>query len=243
MNGISRRGLLTGVAAAGLLAACGGPDTRPLALVYRGDGATGPCSEAVASLLRAHSRGFRVEYCGPDQSIPLTKEALATAALYAQPGGGGLDDAWRVMRRHADVITAYVRDGGHYLGFCLGGYLAGATPGFALLPGDTRQYIAARGAEVRTSRDTLVAVDWEGRRREMYFQDGPEFVLTGPATILARYRTGQIAALVAAHGKGRVAVTGPHPEAPASWYRDAKLADPGDGRLDLGFAFVDRALA
>ncbi|WP_329056153.1 BPL-N domain-containing protein [Amycolatopsis sp. NBC_01488] len=243
MTGVSRRGLLAGVAAAGLLAACGGPDTQPLALVYRGDGATDPCSDAVASLLRTHSKGFRVEYCGPDQQIPLTTEALSGATLYAQPGGGGLDDAWRVMRRHADVIKGYVHDGGRYLGFCLGGYLAGATPGFALLPGDTRQYVTSRGADVRSTRDTLVEVDWTGRRHAMYFQDGPQFVLTGPAEVLARYTNGTIAAAVATYGRGRVAVTGPHPEAPESWYRDAKLTDPGNGRLDLGFAFVDRALA
>ncbi|MEA5366340.1 BPL-N domain-containing protein [Amycolatopsis sp., V23-08] len=241
---VSRRLVLTGAVAAGLLAACGGPapDTRPLALVYRGKASTGACSDAVADLLRTR---LRVEFCGPEENLPLTAESLAKAAVYAQPGGGSLDDGWRAMRRYADVITSYVRGGGRYLGFCLGGYLAGATPGFSLLPGDTEQYIATSGAEVRSTRDTVIPVDWQGQRRRMYFQDGPDFVLQPGAsvTVLARYTNDKIAALVTPYGKGRVGVVGPHPEAPESWYRDLRLTNPDGVTPDLGLQLVDRTLS
>ncbi len=240
---VSRRLVLTGAVAAGLLAACGAPapDTRPLALVYRGKASTGTCSDAVADLLRTR---LRVEFCGPDEQTPLTAAALATAVVYAQPGGGSLDDGWRAMRRYADVITGYVRGGGRYLGFCLGGYLAGATPGFTLLPGDTEQYIGTSGAEVRSTRDTVIPVDWQGKRRRMYFQDGPDFILRSgaKATVLARYTNDKIAALVAPYGKGRVGVVGPHPEAPESWYRDLRLTNPDGVTPDLGLELVDRTL-
>jgi hypothetical protein len=61
--------------------------------------------------------------------------------------------------------------------------------------------------------------------------------------VLARYRNRggdqQPAMLVASLGRGRIAVSGPHPEAPASWYADAGLPtalaardrDLGDGLL------------
>ena len=107
----------------------------------------------------------------------MTAEALSSATLYAQPGGTDLPPAWRHMRRYADAIRAFVHGGGHYLGFCLGGYLAGRDPGFALLPGDSGEYIESRGAEVTSLKDTIVSVRWRGQRRRVYFQDGPYFTL------------------------------------------------------------------
>ncbi|MEC3981724.1 BPL-N domain-containing protein, partial [Amycolatopsis sp. H20-H5] len=139
------------------------PDDRPLALVYRGPAACQDCAEAVAALLRSTTTPLRVEFCGPDEDLALTRETLDTATIYAQPGGGTLSDGWRDMRRYAGDIRDWTRAGGHYLGFCLGGYLAGATPGFALLPGDTDQYITTRRASVRTDKDALVTVRWRNQ--------------------------------------------------------------------------------
>ncbi|MFE0026925.1 BPL-N domain-containing protein [Amycolatopsis sp. NPDC059021] len=247
-----RRTLLIG---AGAVVAAGGlgwagvagftSDDRPLALVYRGPAACEGCAEAVATLLRGTTTPLRVEYCGPGEATPLTRASLDKAVLYAQPGGGSLDDGWRKMRRYADDIRGWVADGGRYVGFCLGGYLAGATPGFNLLPGDTDQYIASRKASVRTTQDTVVTVSWRGRDRTVYFQDGPEFKLRpgSGANVLATYDTGTPAAVVVAHGKGRVGVVGPHPEADATWYRSAKLAMPGGGEGDLGRDLVETTLA
>ncbi|MDT7804413.1 MAG: hypothetical protein QOI78_7846 [Actinomycetota bacterium] len=53
----------------------------------------------------------------------------------------------------------YAQPGGGTLGFCPGGYLAGATPGSGLLPGDTE------GAIVDPDEDTVVKVRWRGRAR------------------------------------------------------------------------------
>ena len=166
------------------------------------------------------------------------------AMVYAQPGGGSLDAGWRQMRPYATVITDFVQRGGRYLRFCLGGYLAGATPGFTLLPGDASEYISSRDADTRTTRDTIVTVTWRGRERHMFFQDGPIFVLdpTAPATVLARYTNGAVAALVAPYGKGRVGVVGPHPEATSSWYSDVRRPNPDGIRPDLGYDFVQSTI-
>lgn len=218
---------------------------QPRALVYRGPASSEGCPEAVAGLLARSLWGFEVRYVGPAEDLPLTRATLAAAAVYAQPGGGSLRAGYRRMRRHARDIGGFVRRGGCYLGFCLGGYLAGATPGFNLLPGDTDQYIGSRGAAVRTERDTVVEVCWRERTRKVYFQDGPHFELEPNApdvTVLARYGNGLIAALVAGHGAGQVGVVGPHPEASPDWYADYGLAYPDGGTDDLGQDLVDTAM-
>ena len=218
----------------------------PLALVYRGRAARpDECSGAVAALLRSSRHDFDVRYVGPREELPLTSAVLARAALYSQPGGGGLDAAYRHMRKYKSAIRAFVATGGRYLGFCLGGYLAGATPGFELLPGDTDQYTATRGATVTSERDTLARVYWRNRPRHMYFQDGPAFVLRPDAagvTVLARYPNNEIAALTAPFGRGMVGVVGPHPEATVDWYDHHGLVDPDGLDTDLGHDLIDAVM-
>lgn len=247
----SRRDFLIAAGGLGLaagLAACGSPspqpDTRPVALVYRGPASCDGCSEAVAALLEQGPTPFRAVYCGPHEKVSLTAASLATAKVYAQPGGGSVDSAWRRMREHADDIRRWVNGGGRYLGFCLGAYLAAATPGFGILPGDTSQYIASRRASVDTTDDTIVTVTWRGRTRHMYFQDGPVFKLNpnASAAVLATYDNGLPAAVVAPCGKGRIGVVGPHPEADRSWYTHG-LSNPDGIRPDLGYDLIQTTLA
>ncbi|MFJ6215196.1 BPL-N domain-containing protein [Streptomyces sp. NPDC092296] len=215
---------------------------RPLALVYRGPASLPGCPEAVAALLAAGRWDLDVRYTGPREALPLSAESLAHASVYAQPGGGELSDAYRHLRRQRDVIRDYVQGGGRYLGFCLGGYLAGATPGFGLLPGDTDQYIASPGATVDHENDTLVEVEWRGRPRTLFFQDGPYFVLDEAADvkILASYPNGSPAALVTRFGAGLVGVVGPHPEATDDWYTDTGL--PVQHTRDLGLDLAGAVL-
>ncbi|RLU86319.1 hypothetical protein CTZ27_25445 [Streptomyces griseocarneus] len=215
---------------------------RPLALVYRGPASLPGCPEAVAALLASGPWGLEVRYTGPKEDVPLSAESLATARVYAQPGGGTLSRAYRKLRRQREAIRGWVRDGGRYLGFCLGGYLAGATPGFALLPGDTDQYIGSPGATVHHSRNTLVEAEWRGLPRTLFFQDGPYFVLDegATATVLATYTNGTPAAVVAPFGAGRVGVVGPHPEATDDWYLDEGL--PVHRTWDLALDFVAAVL-
>jgi glutamine amidotransferase-like uncharacterized protein len=215
----------------------------PLALVYRGPAARpSACSDAVADLLRSSSPGFDVRFVGPQGELPLKPKILAHATIYAQPGGGELAPAYRRMRKHRSTIRQYVADGGKYLGFCLGGYLAGATPGFGLLPGDTDQYITSRDATTRGTRDTIVEVLWRDQRRRMFFQDGPMFLLDSDAgiTVLARYSNDEIAAMIAPFGKGRVAVVGPHPEATSDWFVDSGLSQQPS--LDLGNDLIEAVM-
>lgn len=223
------------------VASCSKQDTRPVALIYRGRASCAGCSDAVATVLQHGLTSFRTVFCGPDEKVPLSASSLAGATVYAQPGGGSVGPAWRRMRQHADDIRHWVHGGGHYLGFCLGAYLAAATPGFALLPGNTNQYITSPAATVDTTDDTIIPVLWRGKPRHMFFQDGPIFRLnTGTnATVLATYNNGEPAAVVAPYGFGWVGVVGPHPEADQSWYSDAGLTNPDGIRPDLSYDLIE----
>lgn len=247
---MNRRSLLAAAALAGPAAlmstACAnkaGESTtdHPLALVYRGPASCEDCAQSAAALLKRMPNPFRVRYCGPQESTPLSAAALADARLYVQPGGGDdVEAAWAHLEGSAGLIQDWVGGGGRYLGICMGGYLADSDPGFAILPGDTDGYIDSPGATVFGSGDTVISVVWRDHARDMYFQDGPYFSLdeNANATVLAGYDNGTVAAAAADFGAGRLGVVGPHPEADESWYLDAGLPVPGDLSFDLGHDLI-----
>lgn len=208
----------------------------PVAVVYRGPASLPGCPEAAADVLASSPYGFRVQFTGRRVT------SLDGVALYCQPGGGELRPAWRRLRRSSGVIGEYVRSGGRYLGFCLGGYLAGDDPGFGLLNGSTDSYVGARGSEVRDEASRIVDVTWAGERRGVYFQDGCYFT-AGPTTeVVARYANGLPAAVVDACGAGRVAVSGPHPEATDDWFLDEDLPPLARRTTDLAHDLIRRLM-
>lgn len=136
------------------------------------------------------------------------------------------------MKKYKQAIRDFVTRGGRYAGFCLGAYLGGRNPGFALLPPhcDTNEECIQPGAQVTNRRNTVIQVDWrfqtgpeKGERqngRWMYFQDGAVMELSpnACAIILGTYSSnGNIAASVTPFGNGWVGLVGPHPEADRSW--------------------------
>jgi glutamine amidotransferase-like uncharacterized protein len=218
-------------------------------VVFRDD--SGPagcsgCADAVAALLSGSKWGFTVKFVGPKETEQLSASALKGALLYAQPGGNGsVDQAFTEMQSFATTITSYVSGGGRYIGFCEGGYLAGRTPGFDLLPGDANEFVGSTGADVPNTNDTVVDTLWRGAKHYMYFQDGPYFVLDPGAsvTVLGAYASnGAIAALVASYGSGKVAVVGPHPEADTSWYAAYGLTNPDGVSPALGDDLIDELM-
>lgn len=213
------------------------------AAVYRGPRSVPGCPEAAAELVRA--AGLSVRYVGPGERTGLAAALDQSPSLLVQPGGGELDDAWDELRHDAGAVRHYVRSGGGYLGLCLGGYLAGATPGFGLLPGDTDSYVGRPAGELSTTGDAVLEICWLGRPRRLYAQDPPVFLLDDgdpAAELLARYRNGDVAAAVVRYGRGAVAVSGPHPEATDDWFTDVGLAPVRPAGSDLGVDLIGRVL-
>jgi hypothetical protein len=196
---------------------------RPVAVVYRGPASCSGCSEAVAALIRRSPLRFSVSYIGPRERRKLSAAGLRGVALYAQPGGGqSVGRAMRALgRQGARAIERFVAAGGHYVGFCMGAYLAGSDPGMGLLsPGDTGEYDQTRGASVRTAAEAVIPVRWAGSRHDEYAQDPPYMIASGVRgeRVLSRYTNGEINALVRPYHRGRVGVVGTHPEADRTWY-------------------------
>ncbi|KAG5986448.1 hypothetical protein E4U54_005413 [Claviceps lovelessii] len=236
--------------------------TQPRALVYRGPAACKGCGEAVAKLLQTSPQNFAVTFVGPNEDSQISADVLSQAAVYAQPGGPDLNSAYRELKPHQDEFRDFVQNGGRYLGFCLGAFLAGSTPGFRLLPEgiNATPERKSEGAQVTGTEDTMIQVDWTyqssqvsafskgetAKNQWLYFQDGA--VITGLSggdntTVLGRYSSnGNVAASLTPLGKGYIALVGPHPEAPPDWYRAYRLENPDGIKYDIGYDFVNAAM-
>lgn len=165
-----------------------------------------------------------------------------------------VDSTWKNdMKQFNTTIRDFVQNGGRYLGFCLGAYLAGHTPGFGLLNkgDDTNTELERKGSQVTNENDTIIQVDWTFesgktvKKRWMYFQDGAVMVLgkNSNAKILGRYSSnGDPAATLNQFGQGWVGVVGPHPEANKDWYADEDLKNPDGIKFDIGHDFVQQVL-
>jgi glutamine amidotransferase-like uncharacterized protein len=207
--------------------------TPPLRImIYRGANSTDQCPESVARLFKRTFPKVAITYAGPSEKVQINADSLSRVDVFAQPGGPDVDDAMEEANAYAPALRSFVENGGRYVGFCLGAYMAGHDPGFGLIPAgdEVAQEIEEPGAQVGGEEDTIIQVDWsfstgkkEGkteRERWLYFQDGPVFSLAQGSTarVLARYsRTGGVAAVINGFGKGWVANVGPHPEADRAW--------------------------
>ena len=213
------------------------------ALIYRGPASLPGCPEAIGDVLTEVGVPFR--YVGPAEPLGLSRETLASASLYVQPGGGEVEESWPLLARHAPAVREFVAGGGRYLGVCLGAYLASDDPGFGFLPRGADRYISMPGASIRHPDDAVVTIRWRGRARQAYFQDGPYFAIADEpgVQVLGRYPNGAVAAAVVPYGRGRVGVVGPHLEATDDWFTDVGLDAPRPAALDLACDLLAALLA
>lgn len=219
-----------------LFAALGLPGLLPLAsaetlptvavAVYRGAAGCDDCSEVVRTAIEHLDPRYRVDFIGPQETIDITPATLRRYALYVQPGGG--QDIPAALESLGDARVAALRDfvaqGGRYLGLCMGAYLADAN-NLALIPEELDSEVGRPGFAVTTIDDEAVAVRWAGHDDHVFFQDGPYLPPSrarGFAT-LATYANGDIAAARYTFGQGIVVLSGPHPEADASWFDQAGI--------------------
>jgi glutamine amidotransferase-like uncharacterized protein len=216
---------------------------RQLAVIFNGPTICKGCADPVAKLFQ--DRGFEIKYVQPGES---SRALLKRAAVYAVPGGEDIhstDEGWTASDREA--IRSYVRDGGRYLGFCLGAFWvsnwAGEMAGFQ--PLNIVPLSVSAGID---KTDKLVKVNWRGQWRTVYFQDGPSFALnnrdpeSSRVDIIARYEDGNIATFITPYGRGKVAASGVHVEATQDWYDDVHLPSPDGLNKDLAKELLDSLL-
>ena len=196
------------------------------ALIWGGPGA---CVEdcVTAAVHVTKLAGFDPMIVTPENFDPSLFE---TAKVWVQPGGksGAASNAMGAANR--EVIRKFIENGGGYVGFCAGAFLTtskvGETSvnGLGIIPGKTRVFRRAHGypsIEKMITSDGIKYHYWEG---------GPWFQFTDSQiqnmTIKSRYKTtNAINGVETTYGKGRISVTGTHPEAPQWWYDDGHIID------------------
>ncbi|MGE3975479.1 MAG: BPL-N domain-containing protein [Bdellovibrionales bacterium] len=207
-----------------------------IALIYKGPGAcVEECSEA--SALIAKMAGLEPRYVGPNETDPAI---FNNAKIWIQPGGFSVDASLAMRPALKKNLVSFVENGGAYVGFCAGGFLATSMigrseyPGLGFVPGSTRYF-----NEV-DENGIMVNVNWKGKTRHLYYEGGPRFDVpqNSGVQILSRYADGSVESLQTTYGLGRVAVTGTHPEAPLSWRQSFGLTDRDGLDLDIAVELV-----
>ena len=213
---------------------------QPVALVYDNPPfADDDNAQELGGMLQKSKYRFRVVYVGPKHT-PLTADLLGHSALFAFPGGDvETTTAKRDFAQEIPLVQQFVAGGGHYLGVCAGGFVAGAD-GFGVFPGEVGSYIDSPGAQFTDDKDHAVQITWRGQQqRSVDFQDGNYIKIppgTHGVTVLGTYSNGLPAAAVATHGRGKAAFTGPH-------FESATDDNKHPAALDLDWQLLDTLMS
>ena len=208
-----------GNGSSGSVGAAGSVSPR-VALIYNGKVAAEGAPEALAVLVKY--LGMKVTYFDSPAKLP----SLLKGATFCMIGGTE-DDLTPLLDEYTPpvrkALTDWLRGGGVYVGICGGGYVAsqgweesyGMVKAWGLVP-------VLSEAWVEDADPRIITVDWNGATRAIYYQYGPTFLVKSDSDVkvIARYDDGMVAALIAPFGKGRVFVSGPHPEADKTWLID-----------------------
>lgn len=236
--------VLLGLLISGVLMASSAPAREPYALIYNGPTADPASTEAISNVVQ--QLGLTVRYIANLDDLPTQ---LGEAKVFII--GGTDDDVEPLLQRFTPALRStlktYLRQGGRYLGICGGAYLASLgwpeedrfVEGLALVPAQSDGYDQDFEAKI-------YPVTWLGETRQMYYQAGPSFALAeSPETVarLAYFEDRQLAALMSTFGAGKVAVSGPHPEAPDSWRAEALKGDQMDRNIDLALQLLQELLS
>lgn len=133
---------------------------------------------------------------------------------------GGLGDAEKFdmcFEHNGKKIKQFVKQGGKYLGICMGGYWAGSLYLDILKDCNTVQYIKRPGTDTRRPHAKNISVVWNNTPLKMFFYDG--FAVVGNRSkfeTIATYANNDPMAII----QKNIGIIGCHPEATANWYDD-----------------------
>ena len=154
------------------------------------------------------------------------------------PGGFGDADSYDTLFKHnAQSVRRFVRQGGRYLGICMGAYWAGHHYLDILDSVDAVQYIRRPRTDTRRPHAKNMPVTWQGYATKMFWYDGCALVGDRSRfTTVATYANGDAMAII----QNRIGLIGCHPEAEQFWYDDYSWMRPhwsgGHHRLLQEFA-------
>lgn len=193
--------------------------TKPLALVWNGPGIC-PVGCAAAAAKVAQMAGYRTQYINTKN---LSKTPFDKASLWLQPGGKSSIAAKAMGPQFMEKVRAFVANGGGYVGFCAGMFIATKEiahrneAGFGVAPGETELYLKDDPPA------KFITVKIGDRQRHVYYLGGPLIRFTeaertaNEVKELAHFDDGSVAAINSKYGLGRVSLAGFHPEASWTW--------------------------
>ena len=130
------------------------------------------------------------------------------------PGGVGDADRFDVVaKKHKPHIQRYLRNGGRYIGVCMGAYWADKNYFDILEETRVEQYIKQPGTDTHRPHAKAMPVNWQGTLRKMFFYDGCTFI-GGDQDVYATYDTGYSMAII----QNKIGLIGCHPESQEYWY-------------------------
>ena len=130
------------------------------------------------------------------------------------PGGlGDVDSFESLTKANRKRINRFMKDGGKYLGICMGAYWAGDEYFGYLKDVEVEQYIRRPNTDTRRPHAKNLDVEWLGEPYKMFFYDGCAFG-PGQYEIVAKYKNDDPMAII----QGNVGLIGCHPESQLSWY-------------------------
>ena len=134
------------------------------------------------------------------------------------PGGIGDSETYhRLLKNNGERVKNFVRNGGKYIGICMGAYWAGSHYFNILEDADAVQYIRRPNTETRRPHAKNIDVIWDGKSEKMFFYDGCAIVGDERKfQTIARYANGDPMAVI----QNNIGLVGCHPESLPSWYEE-----------------------
>ena len=157
------------------------------------------------------------------------------------PGGLGDSDRFNtLMKWNIDPVKNFLKNGGHYLGICMGAYWADQNY-LNILDGiRIEQYIKRPGTDTRRPHPKAIPITWLGHQERMYFYDGCACIGNN-MDIVATYSNGDPMAII----QGKVGLIGCHLESQKYWYQRPKYLQNhwhADQHYKLLLEFVNKLI-
>jgi glutamine amidotransferase-like uncharacterized protein len=194
---------------AGILAS-----TAPTVLLFNGSGTSSSDVAAVETILNNMKVVYATATSSQIGAMSVTK--LASYKLLIVPGGNSITIGNNLSKTAtANIHSAIINNGLHYLGICAGAFFGGFSKynGLNLTSGVWFNTWPNSG---KGTGPNPVYISYPAQSKlDQYWQDGP--VLKGWGLIVAKYPDATPAVVEGWSGKGWVVLCGFHPEAPASW--------------------------
>jgi len=158
----------------------------------------------VAQLLEATHRRF--EYVNKSS---LKSGELKNFSVLIVPGGYTLKLLQNLNDKSRQTIRRFVKDGGGYLGICMGAYVASE---IGLVNTEAIRVSGEYDVELNVvGPDHPVMKGYTGRV-SMKYQNGPEMIATGSEVPLAVFSNQKVAIVASSLEEGRIVLFSPHPE-------------------------------